>query len=126
MDPKKYCYGLCQRVFCLCFPLGILKMDPRPKRKTRNDKTLGVLLFLVLRLGLGSILSLFIFYFYEFILFIYFWLPGSLGCTWAFSSCSERGYSLLRCTGFSLRWLLLLQTTGSRCTGFSSCGTQAQ
>ena len=21
---KKYCYNLCQRVFCLCFPLGVL------------------------------------------------------------------------------------------------------
>ena len=27
------------------------------------------------------------------------------------------GYPLLRCTGFSLWWLLLLQSTGSRCTG---------
>ena len=36
------------------------------------------------------------------------------------------GYSLLRCAGFSLRWLFLLQSTGSRCTSFSSCGTQAQ
>ena len=35
------------------------------------------------------------------------------------------GYSSLRCGGFSLRWLLLLRSTGSRCTGFSSCGTRA-
>ena len=35
------------------------------------------------------------------------------------------GYSSLRCVGFSLRWLLLLQSTGSRCMGFSSCGSQA-
>ena len=33
--------------------------------------------------------------------------------------------SLLRCAGFSLRWLLLLRSMGSRCTGFSSCGSQA-
>ena len=33
----------------------------------------------------------------------------------------------LRCSvGFSLRWLLLLWSTGSRCTGFSSCSTRAQ
>ena len=38
---------------------------------------------------------------------------------------ASRGYSSLRCAGFSLRWLLLLRSTGSRCTGFSSCGTQA-
>ena len=36
------------------------------------------------------------------------------------------GYSWLRCAGFSLWWLLLLQSTGSRCMGFSSCGTRAQ
>ena len=34
------------------------------------------------------------------------------------------GYSSLRCVGFSLRWLLLLQSTGSRHAGFSSCGTR--
>ena len=36
------------------------------------------------------------------------------------------GYSSLQCAGFSLQWLLLLQSTGSRHTGFSSCGTWAQ
>ena len=35
------------------------------------------------------------------------------------------GYSSLRCAGFSLQWLLLLRSTGSRRTGFSSCGTWA-
>ena len=38
---------------------------------------------------------------------------------------ASRGYSLLWCVGFSLRWLLLLQSTGSRHVGFSSCGTRA-
>ena len=33
--------------------------------------------------------------------------------------------SSLQCTGFSLQWLLLLQSTGSRHAGFSSCGTWA-
>ena len=46
-------------------------------------------------------------------------------CTQAFFSCVERGYFSLRCEGFSLRWLLLLQNTGSRCTGLSSRGTWA-
>ena len=27
------------------------------------------------------------------------------------------GYSLLRCAGFSLQWLLLLRSMGSRCAG---------
>ena len=34
--------------------------------------------------------------------------------------------SSLCCAGFSLRWLLLLWSTGSRRAGFSSCGTRAQ
>ena len=32
------------------------------------------------------------------------------------------GYSSLQWAGFSLRWLLLLQSMGSRCVGFGSCG----
>ena len=36
------------------------------------------------------------------------------------------GYSSLRSAGFSLQWLLLLRSMGSRHVGFSSCGTQAQ
>ena len=36
------------------------------------------------------------------------------------------GYCSLRSLGFSLQWLLLLQSTGSRRAGFSSCGTWAQ
>ena len=61
------------------------------------------------------------------ILFIYFWL------CWVFvAACglplvaASRVYSSLRCAGFSLRWLLLLQSTGSRRAGFSSFGTRAQ
>ena len=59
--------------------------------------------------------------------FIYFWL------CWVFVAARRlslvavhRGYSSLRCAGFSLQWLLLLRSTGSRPTGFSSCGTWAQ
>ena len=68
-----------------------------------------------------------IFFFNLFILFIYFWL------CWVFVAgrglslvAVSGGYSPLRCTGFSLRWLLLLQSTGSRHVGFSSCGMRAQ
>ena len=60
-------------------------------------------------------------------LFIYFWLH------WVFIASPglslvvvSRGYSPLRCAGFSLWWLLLLQSMGSRHTGFSSCGVWAQ
>ena len=34
-------------------------------------------------------------------------------------------YSSLWCVGFSLRWLLLLWSTGSRRVGFRSCSTRA-
>ena len=48
-------------------------------------------------------------------------------CAWAFSLvAASGGCSSLWCTGFSLQWLLLLQSTGSRLAGFSSCGTWAQ
>ena len=65
--------------------------------------------------------NLFIFFIY------YFWL------CWVFVAArglslvvASGGYSLLWCAGFSLQWLLLLWSTGSRCAGFSSCGTRAQ
>ena len=38
----------------------------------------------------------------------------------------SRGYSLLRCTDFSLWWLLLLRSTDCRHVDFSSCGTEGQ
>ena len=69
----------------------------------------------------------FFFFFFNINLFIYFWLH------WVFIAesrlslvVSSEGYFSLWCAGFSLQWLLLLWSTGSRCVGFSSCGTQAQ
>ena len=60
-------------------------------------------------------------------LFIYLWLH------WVFIAAhglslvaASGGYSSLRCAGFSLQWLLLLRSSGSRCVGFSCCGTWAQ
>ena len=48
-------------------------------------------------------------------LFIYFWLRWVfVAVRWLSLVAVSGGYSLLRCTGFSLRWLLLLQSTGSR------------
>ena len=58
--------------------------------------------------------------------FFYFWL------CWVFIAARRLslvvvsgGYSSLQCAGFSLRWLLLLRSTGPRHVGFSSCGTWA-
>ena len=86
---------------------------------------------------IGSNSSAFSFYLYfsysEFIFFNikFVYLYSIFGCIGSslhvgFLSCSKRGYSSLRCMGFSLQWLLLLQSMGSRCAGFSSCGTQTQ
>ena len=62
----------------------------------------------------------------KFILFIYFWLHWVFVAECGLSLVAGRGgYSLLRYTDFSLQWLLLLQSTGSRCTAFSSCGMRA-
>ena len=72
--------------------------------------------------------NVFYFYFYYilnlFISFIYF------GLCWVFITvhglslvAASEGYYSLQCAGFSLRWLLLLRSKGSRRVGFSSCGT---
>ena len=59
-------------------------------------------------------------------LFIYFWLHWVFVAALGLSLVAASGcYSLLRCAGFSLWWLLLLRSTGSRRAGFSSCGSRA-
>ena len=65
-------------------------------------------------------------FFLKFILFIYFWLCWVfVAVRGPFLVAASRGYSSLWCAGFSLQWFLLC-STGSRRTGFSSCGTRAQ
>ena len=67
------------------------------------------------------------FFFNKFILFIvYFWLRWVFVAVRRLSLVAvSGGYSSLRCAGFSLQWLLLLQSSGSRLTGFGSCGVWA-
>ena len=74
----------------------------------------------------GLSLPLFIYKFIHLLIYLFLAALGLRCCMWAFSSCGERGYSSLQCMGFSLRWLLLLRSTGTRCAGFSSCGTWVQ
>ena len=58
-------------------------------------------------------------------LFFYFWLSWVFVVVLGLSLVvAIGGYSLLRCAGFSLRWLLLLWSMGSRRVGFSSCSTR--
>ena len=78
--------------------------------------------------SISTILSFFLLFFWPgyFIFLVYFWLRWVFVAACRFSLvAASRGYSSLRCTSFSLRWLLLLQSSGSRCAGFSSCGTWA-
>ena len=70
---------------------------------------------------------LFIYLFIYLLIYLFLWL------CWVFVSArglslvaASEGYSLLRYAGFSLQWLLLRWSTGSRHTGFSSCGIRAQ
>ena len=62
------------------------------------------------------------------ILFIYLFLLvlGLSCCTRAFSGCCEQGSPFLRCLAFSLRWLLLFQSVGSRCVGVNRCSTRTE
>ena len=65
--------------------------------------------------------------FFSLNLFIYFWLRCVFVAACGLSLvAASGGCSLLQCAGFSLRWLLLLRSTGSRHAGFSSCGMWAQ
>ena len=66
------------------------------------------------------------FFFIYFLFYLFLTALGLCSCARAFSGCGEGGSSSLQCVGFSLWWLLLLWSTGSRRAGFSSCGTQAQ
>ena len=58
-------------------------------------------------------------------LFIYFWLHWVFVAAHGLSLVVASGsYPSLWCAGFSLRWLLLLRSTGSRCAGSAvvACG----
>ena len=75
---------------------------------------------------LDHIIVLCLTFFFKFILFIYFWLRWVfLAACVLFLVAASGGYFSLRCVGFSLRWLLLLQSTGSRHVSFHSCGMRA-
>ena len=58
--------------------------------------------------------------------FLFFGCIGSLLLRGGFSLVVVSGdYSLLQFAGFSLQWLLLLQSMGSKHASFSSCGSRA-
>ena len=60
-------------------------------------------------------------------IFLFIWLHWVFVAAHQLSLVGARGdYSSFRCTGFSLWWVLLLQSTDSECTGFSGCSMWAQ
>ena len=76
---------------------------------------------------LGFWKALFYYYLQLINSFIYFWLRRVFVAVCGLSLvAASGGYPSLRCAGFSLRWRLLLRSTGSRRAGFSSCSTWAQ
>ena len=80
--------------------------------------------FMVCELYLNRNIFLF---FINLFYFIYFWLHWVFVAAHGLSLVvASGGYSSLPYAGFSLRWLLLLRSMGSRRMGFSSCGTRAQ
>ena len=70
------------------------------------------------------------FFFFTFFFFNFNFIFGCVGSSLPYMGFSlvvaSGGYYTLQCMGFSLWWLLLLQSTGSRHAGFSSCSTWAQ
>ena len=60
-------------------------------------------------------------YFFIICLLIYFWICWVFIAVQGLFLLGVSGGCSLRCTGFSLKWLLLLWSIGSRCTAFSSC-----
>ena len=65
-----------------------------------------------------------IFIFYYLFIYLFLVVLSLCCCTWTFSSCSG-GAILLQCMVFSLRGLLLLQSTGSRPMSFCNCSLRA-
>ena len=62
---------------------------------------------------------------YNFILLIFGCAGSSLLCAGSVVTVVSGNNSSLRCTGLLLQWLLSLQSTGSRCMGFSSFSSWA-
>ena len=88
---------------------------PEKKKNIRRDglRTISNLIL--------TIDFLFLFFFFNKFIYLFLAALGLCCCARAFSSCSEQGLLFLVVCG-----LLLLQSTGSRHAGFSSCGTWAQ
>ena len=114
--------------FCCCYVASVVSDSVRPygQQPTRFlrpqdslGKNTGVGCHFLLQCPSRGRISFIVF----FKLFVYFWLHWVFIAAHGLSLAAARlGCSLLRCTGFSLLWLLLLPRTDCRARRFSSCG----
>ena len=99
----------------------IMKLRPRFKNINKKHNLYRDITIMIPQDRL--VFSLFLIFYF---IFIYVWLHWVFVAVHGLSLIvASGGYSSLRCAGFSLRWLLLLRSTGSRHAGFSSCGSWA-
>ena len=121
-----FCYGGAVRATCQSFNFGDGFLS-HPSGSTLTPTSLFKLLILLQAFMLKIFLLYFFFFLINlFVLFIYFWLHCVFVVAHGLSLVAVSwDYSSLRCSRFSLRWLLLLRSTGSRFMGFSSCGSRA-
>ena len=82
-------------------------------------------LFFWKRLFRIGVTALFIYLLIYLFTYLFLAVLGLHCCVWLSVVAASGVYSSLWYAGFSFRWLLLLQSTGSRRAGFSNCGTQA-
>ena len=114
--------------FCICHHIFIKKM-PLPKHLTGDvfKKRNSQVNHRIARHSASCATPFLSSFFFFLNLFIYFWLCWVFVAVCGLSlAAARRSYTSLRCTSFSLQWLLLLHSTGSRRVSFSSCGTRAQ
>ena len=84
-----------------------------------------VLLILKGQFLLWNLIHYYFFFRLKFSLFLV--VQGLCCCSWASSSCGcKLGLLFVVAHGFSLQWLFLLRSTGSRRIGSSNCSTKAQ
>ena len=115
----------CMQSFFSCSEWGLLPIHEAINESTLGAQVIPPRVLSLIASWIGSFVNT-IFY-YKFIYLFIFGCVGSSLLRTGFSLVAvSGGYSSLRCAGFSLWWLLLLCSRGSRRVGFSSCGMWAQ
>ena len=109
---RSHCWVQCHKALPLCFlPRVFIVLG-------LSFRSLGHLSYF---LCISKCVGFFIYYFWLCWVFVAFFFLHMLSLVVA-----SRVYPLLQCAGFSLQWLLLLWSAGSRLVGFGSYGPRAQ